>query len=66
MGRQHFESTRGSILSGVRRVEMKNNEYNAAEVVEIGPAHEIVLGDKVTVPDLDSTGMEPIERHYRE
>ena len=44
---------------------MKNN-YNAAEVVEIGAAQELVLGHKVTVPDLDSTLMEPIDCRYEE
>jgi hypothetical protein len=45
---------------------MKNNEYDAAEVVEIGKAQSVVLGTKTIVPDLDSSGMEPIERWYVE
>ena len=45
---------------------MKQNEYNAAEVVEIGPARAIVLGQKIIVPDLDSTGGEPMEWRYQE
>lgn len=45
---------------------MKNNEYDAAEVIEIGPAQEIVLGGKIELPDLDSSGMEPMDRHYVE
>jgi hypothetical protein len=44
---------------------MKNNEYNAAEVVEIGAAQAIVRGEKTIDPDLDSTLMEPIEQHYQ-
>jgi hypothetical protein len=45
---------------------MKNNEYNAAEVVEIGEAHSVVLGVKTVDPGLDSSGMEPIDRWYQE
>ncbi len=45
---------------------MKQNEYNAAEVVEIGPAGAIVLGEKISVPDLDFTGGEPMEWRVRE
>ncbi|HEX5602210.1 MAG TPA: hypothetical protein VFX63_06650 [Pyrinomonadaceae bacterium] len=45
---------------------MKNNEYNAAEVVEIGPAQEIVLGGKIGMPGLDSSGMEPWDRVYED
>lgn len=43
---------------------MKNNEYDAAEVVEIGAAQAVVLGRKTIDPDLDSTLMEPLEKHY--
>ena len=45
---------------------MKKNEYDAAEVVEIGEARSVVLGGKTLVPDLDSSGMEPIDRQYEE
>ena len=45
---------------------MKKNEYDAAEVVEIGPAQAVVLGGKILMPDLDSSGMEPMDRHYEE
>jgi hypothetical protein len=45
---------------------MKNNEYDAAEVVEIGQAQAIVLGEKIYLPDLDSSGMEPLDWHYQE
>ena len=45
---------------------MKKNEYDAAEVVEIGEARLVVLGVKTGLPDLDSSGMEPIDRHYEE
>lgn len=45
---------------------MKKNEYDAAEVIELGEARSVVQGDKVTVPDLDSSGMEPMDRQYHE
>lgn len=45
---------------------MKKNEYDAAEVVEIGPAREVVLGEKIFMSGLDSSGMEPIDRMYQE
>ena len=45
---------------------MKKNEYDAAEVVEIGTAQSVVLGTKTIVPDLDWPGMEPVERQYVE
>lgn len=45
---------------------MKNNEYDAAEVVELGQAQAIVLGEKTLEADLDSSGVEPIDRHYQE
>ena len=45
---------------------MKQNEYDAAEVVEIGPARAIVLGEKVSIPDLDSTGGEPMQWQYKD
>jgi hypothetical protein len=44
---------------------MKRNEYDAAEAVEIGKAAALVLGDKVAVPDLDSSGGEPMFWQYR-
>lgn len=44
---------------------MKNNEYNAADAVEIGKAAALVLGDKINVPDLDSSGGEPMFWQYR-
>lgn len=45
---------------------MKNNEYDAAEVVEIGPAQEVVLGGKIMLAGLDSSGMEPMDRVYED
>lgn len=45
---------------------MKNNEYNAAEAVEIGKAEEVILGQKVDFPALDSSGQEPFEQLYVE
>jgi hypothetical protein len=53
-------------LTERRSRKMKQNEYDAAEVVEIGPAQELVLGEKISVPDLDSTGGEPTEWQYRD
>jgi hypothetical protein len=45
---------------------MKQNEYDAAEVVEIGLARAIVLGEKIPVPDLDSTNGEPMQWQYKD
>lgn len=45
---------------------MKKNEYDAAEVVEMGRAQAIVRGEKTIVRDLDSTLMEPIDQQYQE
>lgn len=45
---------------------MKQNEYDAAEVVEIGPAQEIVLGEKINVTFLDSSGGEPMDWLYKD
>jgi hypothetical protein len=45
---------------------MKQNEYNAAEVVEIGEAQSVVLGQKILMQGLDSSGMDPMDRHYEE
>jgi len=43
---------------------MKQNEYNAAEAVEIGKAEDVILGAKIPVPELDSSGEEPLDRQY--
>ena len=43
---------------------MKKNEYDEAEVVEIGEAQSVVLGRKILEPALDSSGMEPLDRRY--
>jgi hypothetical protein len=45
---------------------MKDNLYNAAEVVEVGKAEEVILGNKVEEFALDSTGEEPIQKRYVE
>ena len=45
---------------------MKDNLYNAAEVVEIGKAEEVILGQKTEDPFLDSSGGTPIDRLYVE
>jgi len=44
---------------------MKKNEYDAAEVLEIGSADDVILGQKIGLPDLDSCGCEPMDRHYQ-
>ena len=44
---------------------MKQNEYNAAEVVEIGTAEKLILGYKDSVA-LDATAQEPLDRQYVE
>ena len=41
---------------------MKQNEYNAAEVVEIGNAEDVILGHKTGIPDLDSSPNQPEDR----
>ena len=43
---------------------MKKNEYDAAEVVEIGEARAVVLGRKTDTLDLDFSGMDPMDRQY--
>ena len=45
---------------------MKENAYNAAEVMEIGNAEDIILGQKVDVASLEHTGGEPFDRLYVE
>jgi len=45
---------------------MKQNEYNAAEVVEIGKAEEVVLGVKTDIPWADSSLNPPEDRLYEE
>lgn len=66
MDRLPGKYTGGPLPCRVRRIEMKNNEYDAAEVVEIGAAQAVVLGEKTPEPDLDSSLMEPLEKHYQE
>jgi hypothetical protein len=43
---------------------MKRNEYDSAEVLEIGKAEKMILGQKTSEMDLDSSGGEPMDRHY--
>jgi hypothetical protein len=45
---------------------MKKNEYESAEVLEIGKAGTIILGEKMDVMELDSAGLEPMDRRYEE
>ena len=44
---------------------MKENEYNAAEAVEIGKAEDVILGVKTDEPALDSTVNPPPDRFYK-
>lgn len=45
---------------------MKQNEYNAAEAVEVGKAEDVILGNKTDVPFIDSTANPPEDRLYQE
>ena len=44
---------------------MKRNEYESAEVVEIGNAETVILGGKDSY-GLDSSGELPLDRLYEE
>jgi len=41
---------------------MKQNEYKAAEAVEIGKAGEVILGEKTIIPAPDFPGNVPEDR----
>jgi hypothetical protein len=43
---------------------MKKNEYDSAEVLELGTAETVILGRKTIFPDEDSTLMDPIDKYY--
>jgi hypothetical protein len=43
---------------------MKQNEYNAAEAVEIGKAEDVILGVKTDIQSLDFPGNSPADRQY--
>jgi hypothetical protein len=45
---------------------MKQNEYAAAEAVEIGKAEDVILGQKIEITFPDSTGGVPQEWLYME
>jgi hypothetical protein len=45
---------------------MKQNEYNAAEAVEIGTAAELILGEKIPLLFMDSSGGLPEDWLYQE
>jgi hypothetical protein len=45
---------------------MKQNEYNAAEVVEIGKADEVILGAKTLEFGDDSAVEPPLDRIYKD
>jgi hypothetical protein len=45
---------------------MKQNEYNAAEAVELGNAEDVILGTKTDVQFIDSTANPPEDRLYQE
>ena len=40
------------------------NEYNAAEAVEIGKAEDVILGEKLELAGIDFPGNEPPDRQY--
>lgn len=42
---------------------MNQNEYDAAEAVELGKAEDIVLGVKTTIPAPDNPDLEPSDRY---
>ena len=44
---------------------MKENEYDAAEAVEIGKAEDVILGEKSILPGPDFPGNEPADRWYQ-
>jgi hypothetical protein len=45
---------------------MKRNEYDSAEVVEIGNAETVILGHKTDQMGMDSTGGDPIDRIWQD
>jgi hypothetical protein len=45
---------------------MKENEYNAAEAVEIGKAEEVIMGTKTGFPAIDSSPNQPEDRLWVE
>lgn len=49
-----------------KETTMKRNEYESAEVCEIGLAEAVILGRKVETMEIDSAGLEPIDRRYEE
>lgn len=44
---------------------MKENEYNAAEAVEIGKAEDVILGVKTTIQAPDFSGEQPLDCWYQ-
>ena len=45
---------------------MKENEYNAAEAVELGQPEEVILGTKTSVDEPDSLSVPPLDKQYIE
>jgi hypothetical protein len=43
---------------------MKQNEYDAAEAVEIGKAEDVILGEKWPVTFPDFSGTNPQDYYY--
>lgn len=41
---------------------MNQNQYDAAEAVELGKAEDVVLGGKTTIPAPDNPDLEPVDR----
>lgn len=53
----------GPVLNQRSR-KMKQNEYNAADAVEIGKAEDVILGEKSILPGVDFPGNDPADRQY--
>ena len=45
---------------------MKKNEYESAEVCEIGNAETVILGEKLDTMEMDSAGLEPLNRQWKD
>jgi hypothetical protein len=45
---------------------MNQNEYNAAEAVELGKPEDVILGHKTLEPEVDSTLNPPQDREWVE
>lgn len=66
IGGRVFAPADRPVLNQRRSRKMKQNEYNAAEAVEIGKAEDVILGVKTDIPALDSTANPPEDRLWVE